>query len=271
MLKDPFGRTLDYLRVSVTDKCNYRCTYCMPAEGITHKSHDDMLRYESIALIAGVAGKLGFKKIRLTGGEPLVKKDIESLVKMIHLTKRYDEITMTTNGVYLTPQKALNLKENGLTRVNISLDTLDPLLFSKLTRGGSLNDVFLGIKAAKKAELFPIKINMIIFEETTKNDVREMERFCQAEGLTLQTIKHFALYQKKDNTSSEHVFDRPLPCELCNRLRLTADGYLKPCLFSNREIKVDLNAIEQSIVKAIAIKSQYGTGCANRFMCQIGG
>jgi len=271
MIIDQHGRRIDYLRVSVTDMCNYRCSYCMPAEGIPLKPHRDILSYESIALIASSAGKLGFTKIRLTGGEPLVKRNIESLVEMISLTGKYREITMTTNGALLTDEKAHKLKSNGLTRINISLDTLDPFRFSELTRGGNINDVFAGIEAAKKAGLYPIKINMIIFAGTKPDEIKAMRSFCDKNKLTLQTIKHFSLYNRENESDYPHTFDRPQSCDLCNRLRLTADGYLKSCLFSDRETKVDLNNIEQSIREAIGVKPLHGTACANRMMCQIGG
>ncbi|MBD3320839.1 MAG: radical SAM protein [Chitinivibrionales bacterium] len=271
MPTDRYNRTIHYLRVSVTDKCNYRCTYCMPAEGIPLKPHKAMLRYESIALIAGVAGALGFNQIRLTGGEPLVKKNIESLVEMIRLTGKYREITMTTNGSLLTPEKARHLKQNGLSRINISLDTLDPKRFAEITRGGAVRDVLKGIDAAKSAELDPVKINMVVFAETTEEEISAMKSFCANHGLVLQTIKHFSLYNREHVLPAPRDFDRPLPCTRCNRLRLTADGYLKPCLFSNQEIKVDLNNIETSISHAIAARPEFGTACVNRGMHQVGG
>ena len=268
---DPFGRKIDYLRVSVTDKCNYRCTYCMPEEGIALKSHNEILRYESIALIANHAGRLGFKKIRITGGEPLIKRDIVTLVDMIRLTGRFEEITMTTNASLLTEEKAMRLKNAGLNRVNISLDTLDEQIFKNITRGGNINDVFSGISAAKKAGLFPIKINMIIFENTKSEEIEKMIIFCQNSGLILQTIKQFSLYSKKKDSEALKSYSRPLSCEKCNRLRLTADGYIKPCLFSNKEIKVDLNNIDKSINQAVNSKPFRGTTCINRVMSQIGG
>lgn len=271
MLTDQYGRTIDYLRVSVTDRCNLRCTYCMPQEGIPLKPHSEMLSYESIALIASCAGKLGITKIRLTGGEPLVRKNIESLVEMIRLTGKYKEITMTTNAILLTIQKAQNLKKAGLTRINISLDTLDPELYKHMTRGGDIQDAFSGIEAAKEADLAPIKINMVVFEETKQDELESMRSFCEENGFKLQTIRHFSLGNKVDDKEYPHPFDRPLPCEKCNRLRLTADGYLKPCLFSDKEIKVDLNDIESSIKKAIEAKPIHGTSCVNRSMYQIGG
>jgi len=271
MLVDPHGRVIDYLRVSVTDKCNFRCTYCMPQEGIPLKSHSEILSYESIALIASRAGKLGITKIRLTGGEPLIKKNIESLVDMIRLTGRYREITMTTNGALLSLEKAQALKQAGLTRINISLDTLDAGRFFAITRGGALDDVLAGIRAAKEAGLYPIKINMVVLEETTRGDIDTMKTFCDKNGLTLQMIQHFSLCNKLDSKDLPLPCDRPLPCTMCNRLRLTADGYFKPCLFSDMEIKVDFNDIEGSILKAVGAKPVHGTSCSNRSMREIGG
>lgn len=271
MLIDPHGRTINYLRVSVTDKCNYRCTYCMPAEGIPLKPHSEILSYESIALIASCVGKLGITKIRLTGGEPLVKRNIEYLVEMLRLTGKFKEITMTTNGALLSPEKAILLKNAGLSRINISLDTLDANRFAEVTRGGNIKDVLSGIDAAKEAGLYPVKINMIIFAEKKQEEIDAMRSFCDKNRLSLQTINHFSLYNKIDDKKYPHSFDRPPPCEKCNRLRLTADGFLKPCLFSDKEIKVDLNNIEKSIRKAIAAKPLRGTACVNRAMCQIGG
>ena len=271
MLVDQYGRTIYYLRVSVTDRCNLRCTYCMPQEGILLKPHSEMLSYESIALIASCAGRLGITKIRLTGGEPLVRKNIESLVEMIRLTGKYKEITMTTNGTLLTRRKAMMLKKAGLTRINISLDTLDPDRYQYLTRDGDINRALSGIEAAKEAELHPIKINMVVFEETKPEELEAMRSFCEKNGFSLQTIRHFSLGNKVYDKEYPHPFDRPLPCEKCNRLRLTADGFLKPCLFSDKEIKVDLNDIEGSIKKAIEAKPIHGTSCVNRSMHQIGG
>ncbi|MBN1165124.1 MAG: radical SAM protein [Candidatus Krumholzibacteriota bacterium] len=271
MLYDPRGREINYLRISVTDKCNYRCIYCLPAQGIALKRHDQILRYEAIAGIARRAGELGFSKIRLTGGEPLVRKNIEILVEMLREAGDFQEINLTTNGSLLTLPLARRLKEAGLTRINISLDTLEGDRFSRLTRGGEIGDVFAGIRAARRAKLDPVKINMIIFEETTPEQIYAMRNFCRENGLELQTIKQFSLYQRAGSPVLRQTFDRPPDCRDCNRLRLTADGYLKPCLFSNKEIKVDMDDIEKSIRAAVEAKPAVGTACVNRAMCQIGG
>lgn len=181
------------------------------------------------------------------------------------------EITMTTNASLLTPMLARRLSEAGLSRVNISLDTLGPERFHEITRGGDIREVLAGVDAAVTAGLHPVKINMIVFEETTPEEIGAMRSFCRSHGLVLQTIKQFSLYNRTDGLKYRHVFDRPKPCEMCDKLRLTADGHLKPCLFSDKEIKVDLDRIEQSICEAVCAKPRRGTSCANRIMCQIGG
>ena len=178
MTTDGHGRNIDYLRISVTDRCNYRCAYCMPEEGIRLKGHDEILTFEEIARIADAAGELGFRKLRLTGGEPLVRKNIERLVGMIRNTGHYNDISMTTNGAMLSPLLAMTLRDMGLDRINISLDTLDSGRFAEITRGGDIDEIFAGIEAAKRAGFDPVKINMIIFETTTTEEVESMRSFC---------------------------------------------------------------------------------------------
>ena len=269
MLVDRFGRKITYLRISVTDRCNYRCVYCMPEEGVELKPHAEMLSYEDMINIASAAVELGITKIRLTGGEPLIKRNIEFLVSSLAQIKGIDDLTMTTNGSLLTVDKARDLQEAGLQRVNISLDTLDPKVFRKLTRGGDVRDVLKGIDAAKRAGLNPIKINMVIFADTSEDEISAMRDFCRSKGLRLQTIMQFSLYDRKRTLPV--VTDRPPPCSACNRLRLTADGYFLPCLFSDKELKVDLADIKASILAAVRMKPKNGVSCRNRSMPQIGG
>jgi len=270
-LTDPYGRAIRYLRVSVTDRCNHRCVYCMPEEGVPLKRHADILSYEDIARIAESAVKLGFDRVRLTGGEPLVRRRIEELVSMLASIEGLSEVSMTTNASLLTRDKAQQLKDAGLSRINISLDTLDPERFRAITRCGDVEAVLAGIDAALEADLRPIKINMIVFEETTRDDIERMRAFCGDRGLVLQTIKQFSLYDREEDPADGISCDRPRPCESCDKLRLTADGYLKPCLFSDKEILVDRDRVELSIRRAVAAKPRRGTCCSNRLMCQIGG
>ena len=141
---DRFNRTIDYMRVSVTDRCNLRCTYCMPPEGVPLGTHGDILSYEQITKVVTVAAQLGITKVRLTGGEPLTRRDIEKLVGMISAIDGIEEVCMTTNGLKF-PELAEKLKVAGLDRVNISLDSLDPAKYSEITRGGDLQDALTGM------------------------------------------------------------------------------------------------------------------------------
>ena len=146
-MKDSHGRTIDYLRISLTDRCNLRCIYCMPEEGVDQMSHEDILRIEEIEEAVAVAAQMGITRVRLTGGEPLVRKGVVDLIRSIKNTPGIEHIAMTTNGVLL-PRMADELKEAGLSRVNISLDTLDPDQFAMITRRGKLEDTLAGIEAA---------------------------------------------------------------------------------------------------------------------------
>ena len=266
---DRFDREISYLRVSVIDRCDHRCVYCMPESGVGLKKHEEILSYEQIEVIAREAVELGIRKIRLTGGEPLLRRNIEYLVGQLSHIDGLDELCMTTNGTRLAEMAEL-LKKNGLTRVNVSMDSLDAEKYSRTTRGGKLEQVLKGIDAAIDAELTPIKINMVILEDTSEADVREMQNFCERKGLSLQKIMQFSLYDRHDLSTRLHA-ERPPGCVTCNRLRLTADGFLKPCLFSEDEIKVDFGDIKGSIQKAVRLKPENGSACKNRGMSQIGG
>ena len=234
-----------------------------------HKSHSDILSYEQIESVAKVAARMGIRKIRLTGGEPLVRNDIEQLVAKLAVIDGIDEVCMTTNGSLLADM-AMKLKRSGLSRVNISIDSLDADRFRRITRGGDLRQVLAGVDSAKKAGLTPIKINMVILKDTTEEKIETMQAFCDQHGLQLQKIMQFSLYDRAD-LSRRFQTQRPPKCSRCNRLRLTADGYLKPCLFSDNEVRVDFDNIADSILKAVAKKPENGSSCRNRFMSQIGG
>ncbi len=269
MLLDRFNRKIDYLRISVTDRCNYRCTYCMPGHVFVHKSHSDIISYEQIESLAKVAAKMGITKIRLTGGEPLVRKNIAQLVAKLTAIDGIDEVCMTTNGSLLADM-AVKLKQNGLGRVNISIDSLDADRYRRITRGGHLCKAVAGVDAAIKAGLTLIKINMVILDDTTETDIETMKTFCEQKGLQLQKIMQFSLYDRAD-LGRRFQTERPPKCNCCNRLRLTADGFLKPCLFSDNEIKVNFDNISRSILEAVAKKPENGSSCRNRLMNQIGG
>ena len=266
-LLDRYKRPITYLRISVTDRCNLRCTYCMPECGVELKQHAEMLSYEEIAEVTRVAVSLGIKKVRLTGGEPLVRRNIVDLVSLLSSIEGLEMLAMTTNGVLL-PLYAMALREAGLQSVNISLDTLDPERYRRLTRGGSVEKAVAGVDAAVAAGFDPIKINTVVSGESPSGEIANLEAFCKNRGIHLQRIGEYHLDQKKIDFES---FERPPKCAQCNRLRLTADGYLKPCLHSDSEVPVDFRNIETSIRQAVGLKPKKGTVCTNRNMVSIGG
>lgn len=269
MLFDRFNRNITYLRISVTDRCNYRCVYCKPDQSNLYKKPGHILSAQEITSIAETAAEMGITKIRLTGGEPLEKNDIEDLVAMLSGIKQIQEICITTNGSLLT-DAAHKLKRSGLSRVNISMDSLDPEKYRRITGGGNLRDALCGVEAAYKAGLTPVKINMVVQEDTTHAEINRMEDFCRENGAILQKIKKFSLYGRADN-GQRTAAERPPSCSLCNRIRLTPDGFIKPCLFSDEEIKVDFSDITASIDRAVAVKPENGSACRKRSMSQIGG
>jgi cyclic pyranopterin phosphate synthase len=173
--QDRFGRTINYLRISVTDRCNLRCVYCMPPEGVPWQPHDNILRYEEIARIASLAAGLGLRNIRLTGGEPLVRPYLHRLVEMLHTIPGVSEITMTTNGLLLS-HHARNLAVAGLRRVNISLDTLKPERFRAITRLGDIAQLWEGVAAAEAAGLTPIKFNVVVVQGLNDDELQDMAR-----------------------------------------------------------------------------------------------
>ena len=179
---DTYNREINYLRVSVTDRCNLRCTYCMPEAGIKLKSHADILPYEKIVQIAAAAVKLGIHKIRLTGGEPLVRKNIAFLVRELKAIPGISEVSMTSNGTLLD-LLAAEFKQAGLDRLNISLDTLDAGKYRQITRNGDIEQVFAGIAAARRAGFSATKINMVLIPGFNDNEVEAMKKFCRENGL----------------------------------------------------------------------------------------
>ncbi len=291
-LRDSFNRPINYLRISVTDRCNFRCVYCMPAEGVTPCSHADILTYEEIALVASVAADLGISKIRLTGGEPLVRLGLVELVRQLASIPGIDDLALSTNGSLLAAY-ATALKEAGLRRINVSLDTLRPERFAHFTRTDKLGDVLAGIEAAEAAGLKPIKINVVVVRGMNDDELVEMaartfdrdwhvrfielmpvgesqdwaakyvstaeiqerltvlgelepqhqdgfERatgYADGNGSNAGPARYFRLPAARGTIGfisaiSEHF------CNQCNRLRLTADGRLRPCLMWDREVDV---------------------------------
>lgn len=263
---DRFNREINYLRISITDRCNLRCIYCMPEEGIVLKQHADILRYEQIERIVREAVCLGINKVRLTGGEPLIKRDIQVIIEKIAAIEGIRELCLTTNGILLAG-KAKMLKQAGLTGINISLDSLQPEKYRTITRGGSLADVLAGIDEAVSTG-FKIKVNMVVLKDINENEISSIRRFCLEKNIGTQLINHFNL---RSNKRDDYLFDRPPKCLNCNRIRLLSDGVLKPCLHSDAEFRIDFSDVRGSLMKAILAKPERGFSCMVRNMSEIGG
>lgn len=289
-MKDAHGRTIDYVRISLTDRCNLRCIYCMPAEGVQQVPHEDILRFDEILRFARIAAEAGVRRVRLTGGEPLVRKGVVDLVRELHGIPGIDDISLTTNGILLE-KFAPALREAGLTRVNISLDSLDSAQYAEITRGGNLDNVLAGIDAALAAGFNPVKVNAVAVRSLNQDyfafakmsidrplhmrfieympvgdssgvcghgwgeedvisvdEIREhINEAARTEGLgELVEVQGSsrpdgggpARYWEFPGAQGTVGFISPLSrhfCNECNRLRLTSQGMLRPCLFSDDE------------------------------------
>lgn len=264
---DRFDRNLNYLRISVTDRCNLRCKYCMPEEGIKLFSHKDILTYDEITDFTKVAVSHGVTKVRITGGEPLVRKGITNLVRMISGIEGITDLSMTTNGTLLKDY-AYELREAGLQRVNISLDTIDAAKFAILTRTGNLNDVFEGIEAAMEAGFSPVKINCVVRDSKEEDEAKKVADFCSKNGLAIRYIHqmdlvsgHFSMVEGGSGGD----------CSVCNRLRLTSNGKLKPCLFNDVEFDIRELGYEKAIWLAAKMKPECGSRNITGEFYNIGG
>jgi len=264
---DRFDRSIDYLRLSVTDRCNLRCIYCMPAEGVNLLRHEDILTYSEIAEFTKTAVRKGITRVRITGGEPLVRRDIAVLVKMIADIPGIRDLSMTTNGVLLKDH-AVDLRNAGLHRINVSLDSVDKERFAAITRGGNVQDVIEGIDAAIKAGLIPVKINCVIKNSTQEKDAVEVTEFCYKKGLEIRYIRQMDLVKGHFYPVDGGDGGR---CESCNRLRLTANGMLKPCLFNDIEIDIRKTGYEKAIQEAIQMKPECGIRNLTGSFYNIGG
>lgn len=264
---DRYNRHIHYLRISVTDRCNLRCRYCMPEEGVQLMHHEDMLSYEEIIDVVKAASLLGIDKIRLTGGEPLIRKGITDLVAMIAGVPGIKDISLTTNGFFLK-EFAHALKRAGLQRVNISLDTMHPGRYSRITRGGDITRVLEGIHAAREAGLDPVKINCVVFKSSDEEDAVMVREYAMREGLKVRFIRQMDL-----ETGEFSVVEggEGGNCTRCNRLRLTANGMVKPCLFSDQEFSVRHLGAEQALNRALQAKPLKGCFSVTGKFYNIGG
>ena len=203
-LTDQFGRTIEYLRLSVTDRCDLRCTYCMPKGFSDYEDADNILSFDEIERVIKAFTELGTKRIRLTGGEPLVRKDITELAHRLAALPGLEDLSLSTNATRMG-KYAEDLKASGIQRLNVSLDTLDADKFKRLTGGGKLNKVIDGLMAAKKAGFKPIKINMVVMKGENDMDVEDMLNFCIKHGFTLRFIETMPLGDTGRNAQDQYI------------------------------------------------------------------
>lgn len=270
-MQDSFQRTVDTLRISVTDLCNFRCRYCMGPDGVPLCAHRDILSFEEIERIAAAAVSLGVRRIRLTGGEPLVRRGIVTLCRMLAAIPGLEELTMTTNGSLLV-RHAKALKDAGVARLNISLDTLDPEKFRRITRTGELSDVLAGIDEAERVGFAGTKINVVLLGGFNDDEIPSLVHLTMQRDLCVRFIEWMPIGGAYENIGTFLPADAVLQavpslvpsgvdgvaaryrlpgargsvglipsmthkfCGRCSRIRLTADGKLKPCLYSAAEI-----------------------------------
>lgn len=227
----------------------------MPEEGIKQIMHNHILTYDEIARFTGEAVAIGINKVRITGGEPLVRKGVKTLVKLLAAIDGITDLSMTTNGTLLA-EHANDLAAAGLMRVNVSLDTIDPVKFRYLTRGGNVGDVLQGIDAAQNAGLRPVKINCVIKKSPDEEDARMVADYCMKQGLEVRFIRKMDLaggtFSVVHGGSGGH-------CARCNRIRLTPDGMVKPCLFSNIGYSLREMGDKEALKKAVEFKPEHGT------------
>ncbi|MEW6375683.1 MAG: GTP 3',8-cyclase MoaA [Thermodesulfobacteriota bacterium] len=280
MLLDPYRRKINYLRISVTDRCNLRCRYCMPEEGIPLIPHEEILTYEELLRIVHIFAMEGISKVRLTGGEPLVRKEIVDFISGLSQIEEIKDLSLTTNGILLK-DFAQDLKEAGLKRINISLDSLKKERFYQITRKDDYERVWRGIEEALRVGLSPIKINMVAIRGLNDDEIESFARLTLRLPLTVRYIEYMPSgngeeWRKGDILTIPQIKSRlesigkliPIPsdrwdgpakrfriegaigeigligpvsshfCDDCNRLRLTPDGKIRTCLFSDEEINV---------------------------------
>ena len=273
-MNDSFGRPITYLRVSVTDRCNLRCDYCVPAAPVCRRArgfialpHEQILPYEEIAACVRVACDLGITKVRITGGEPLVRRNIERLVAMLAAVPALRDLAMSTNGILLAPH-AQALAAAGLKRVNVSLDTLDAAAYRRITGGGDLSRALDGIAAARAAGLNPVKLNCVIAASTDEPDAQSVARYARENGLEVRFIRRmnlragqFAVVEGGSGGDCAH----------CNRLRLSCAGIVRPCLFSDFGFSVRELGARIAFERAIQAKPRCGAACNLPSVGAIGG
>lgn len=278
-MQDTYGRKITYLRISVTDLCNLRCVYCMPENGVEKRCHTDMMSVDEIIRTVEASAECGITKVRITGGEPLVRKGIVDICRGISSINGIEEVCLTTNGVLL-PKYAQQLRDAGVDRLNISLDTLDPEKYSMLTRIGKLDDALAGLEAAEKAGFTGTKINAVLIGGINSTEINELVALTKDKEIDFRFIELMPIgecsgWDKERFIPGQTVLDAvpelvedgmngvsrmyrvpgwkgrvglidPIShrfCDQCNRIRITADGKVKPCLHSAAEF--DLRGLDR--------------------------
>jgi GTP 3',8-cyclase len=273
-MKDAFGRDITYLRVSVTDRCNLRCQYCMPATPVCRRTHtfttlphEKILPYEEMADVVRVACEMGITKVRITGGEPLVRRNVVRLVALVSNIPQIRDLAMSTNGTLLADH-ARPLADAGLQRVNVSLDTMDPKAYRRITDGGELQSVLDGIAAARAAGLKPIRLNCVVAQSASEPDARGVADYARAEGLEVRFIRRM---NPREGTFAVVQGGSGGDCPNCNRLRLSCSGIVRPCLFSDLGFSVREFGARGAIEHAVQAKPRCGAPCNLSTIGAIGG
>jgi len=239
----------------------------MPTSGIKLLPHKDILNFDEIIEVVEHAVRMGVEKVRITGGEPLVRKDITELIRMIASIDGIKDLGMTTNGILL-PQYAQELKEAGLKRVNISLDTLDPEKYKTITRVGNMEAAIAGIDAAIKAGLTPVKINCVVKKNAMEEEAQKVKAFADKMGLEIRFIPQMDL---QEGSFGQVIGGSGGHCTSCNRLRLTPEGMIKPCLFSDLEYSVRELGAKEALINAVENKPSCGSSSQKSEFYNIGG
>ena len=264
---DRFNRKINYLRISVTDRCNLRCKYCMPEEGVKLFSHEEIIKYEEIIEFVKVAVGFGIDKVRITGGEPLIRKNISGLINSLSKISGINDLSITTNGILLSEQ-AQQLADSGLQRINISLDTTDSAKYKELTRGGDIKKVFEGIEAVKKTKLNPIKINCVIEKSVDELDAQLVKKYCKENNLEVRYIHRMNLFSGNYSVVEGGIGGS---CVDCNRLRLSSNAILYPCLFNDLSFDIRKLGYENALKQAIEAKPECGTSSEKNKFYFLGG
>lgn len=257
---DSYSREISYMRISVTDRCNLKCKYCITDD--THFiPHEKVISNSTIVEVVKVAVKMGFRKFRLTGGEPLIRDDIISLISEISTIDGVEDFGLTTNGILLK-DKAFALKDAGLGRINIHLDTLSKVRFYNITCGGAIEQVFEGIETAQRAGFVNLKLNCVDSEWNTQKDIDEVHQFASERGLKPRFIRQMSL---ADGEFWPVDGGKGGKCGSCNRIRISCDGKIYPCLFSEQSYDIRELGIEEAMLAAILEKPESGTVASRNF------